>query len=240
MRAINLIPHDARRGGGAGAGGRSRGAVYMILGGLAGLVVLAGLWALAGRDASRARVELAGLQEQAATAQRQAATLAPYSTYSQLRASRADAVRSLATARFEWARTLDAIARVLPADVRLGALNGALPGAAAAGTAPPAAAPSSPSSPASVVSPSVQITGCAPSMAAVAKLMPRLRVVPGVASISLGSSTTPGKDAPGGTPIAGCDRASFQMTLSFASAAPATAPGATTTTAAAATGGGAQ
>jgi Tfp pilus assembly protein PilN len=244
MRAVNLIPDDARRGGGAGAAGRSGGAAYILLGGLAGLVLLMGLWALAGRDASQARTQLVQLHQQAADAQRQAQTLAPFGTVDQERTVATASVDGLIAGRFAWSKTLDAFARVLPADVRLNSLAGATPGATAT---PGAAAPVTTPGAAGVVS--VQLAGCAPSMARVARLMPRLRAVPGVASVTLASTTHAAPTvAPSGSSTAGssdCPGATFQMSLGFApaegavsavtpaaaaAAAAGTTPPATTTT----------
>ena len=220
MRAVNLIPDDARRGGGAGAAGRSGGAAYILLGGLAGLVLLMGLWALAGRDSSRERTQLVQLHQQAADAQRQAQTLAPYGTVNQERTSATASVHGLITARFAWSKTLDAFARVLPADVRLSSLAGATPGTA---TPTPGATPTQATTPGTVAGVTVQLTGCAPSMARVARLMPRLRAVPGVSSVTLTSTTHPAPAAaPSGSATAGssdCSGATFQMSLGFAVAA---------------------
>jgi Tfp pilus assembly protein PilN len=236
MRAVNLIPDDARRGGGAGAAGRSGGAAYILLGGLAGLVLMMGLWALAGRDATQARTQLAQLHQQAADAQLQAQTLAPFGTVDQERTSATASVHGLIAARFAWSKTLDAFARVLPADVRLNSLSGATPGATA--TPGVTAAPVTTPGAASVVT--VQLAGCAPSMARVARLMPRLRAVPGVASVTLASATHPvAPSASSGTSTAGssdCPGATFQMSLGFAPAV-GTVPAVTPAAAAAAAAG---
>lgn len=237
MQAVNLIPDDARRGGGAGAAGRSGGAAYVLLAGLAALVLLGTLWALAGRDVSQARVELAQLHKQAADAQRQAQLMAPYGNVGQQRAAATAAVRGLVGSRFAWSRTLDSFARILPADVRLSTLTGTTPGSAPiAGTAatPAPAAASGITASGGVT---VQLAGCAPSMARVARLMPRLRAIPGVDSVTLGTAAHP-VDATSATTAAGpCSGATFQMSVVFAAATPAattpapaaatTAPGAT-------------
>jgi Tfp pilus assembly protein PilN len=230
MRAVNLIPDDARRGGGAGAAGRSGGAAYILLGGLAALVLMMGLWALAGRDATQARTQLAELHQQAADAQRQAQTLAPFGTVNQERTSATASVHGLIAARFAWSKTLDAFARVLPADVRLSSLAGATPGTTTP-TVGAASAPSTTSTTAGGVT--VQLNGCAPSMARVARLMPRLRAVPGVSSVTLASTThAAASAAPSGSSTAGssdCPGATFQMSLGFAPAAgtvPSVAPAA--------------
>jgi Tfp pilus assembly protein PilN len=210
MRAVNLIPPESRRGGGAGAAGRSGGGAYVILGGLAVLVLLVGVWAVSGRGLSDKRAELAGLRQQAATAQAQASTLSSFSTFAQLRRTRSESVRSLAAARFDWARTLDAIARVMPRHVWLSGMTGS------AGAAAPSATPAPPGQA------SIALTGCAPSHAAVARLMPRLRAVPGVATVSLSQATRADNGSAGGSES--CSDVVFEITLGFAQG-PATAVG---------------
>jgi Tfp pilus assembly protein PilN len=245
MQAINLIPDDSRPGGGAGAIGRSGGVAYVLLGGLAVLVALMTLWAFAGRDSSRARTQLVTLRQQADAAQRQAASVASYGTAVALRTAAAVSVRQVVEQRFAWSSTLDAVARVLPADVSLSMLSGSLPGSTA-----PTAAPAAPAAVGATSGPSVQLQGCAPSMARVARLMPRMRAVPGVGSVTLGSSTsadaTAAATSQDGT---SCEHTAFTIALGFAgngpdapatpaapagtpaaaapSAVPATTPGAT-------------
>src|SRR3954466_14546185 len=116
MRAVNLIPADARKGGGAGAGGRSGGAAYVLLGGMAALVGLVAVWALAGHNISNKKTEITRLQSETTQAQAQASQLASSARYAKLSKDRVDTVRSLAVSRFNWAQALDAVARTLPAD----------------------------------------------------------------------------------------------------------------------------
>lgn len=207
MRAVNLIPSDGSHAG-AGRAGRSNGAAHLLLAALAGLVVLATLWTLAGRDATDRRAELKSLQAQVVSAQAQAATVAGYGSYAALRTGRTQTVKSLVAARFDWAGTLDAIARLLPRDMHLSALGGTIAGAAAPGAATSPTTAADPSSAASL-----QVTGCAPSQAAVARLMPRLRAVPGVGDVSLTSSTAVPSVA--GTAQGPCGGIDFVITLSF-------------------------
>jgi Tfp pilus assembly protein PilN len=228
MRAVNLIPEDARRGGGAGSGGRSGGAVYVLLGGLAVVVALVAAWAFVGHTVSHDKAELAAVKAQIAQAQAQA----PAQTSQQVQGSSIDerlaTVRALVTAREDWARTLDAIARTLPANTTLSSLAAATtptasPGGAAAATGGIAS---------SSTGPSIQIAGCAPTQKAVAQLMPRLRVIPGVQDVSLASSTKAAAgDATGTT--GGCADVDFEMVLFLQAAAPPPASPATATAAAA-------
>jgi Tfp pilus assembly protein PilN len=198
MRAVNLIPADAR-GAGSGAPGRSGGAVYVLLGGLAGLVLMAGLWASAHSGAASGRTELARLQQEAAAAQGRATALGEYRQATELRASRTATVTTLAKTRFDWAGLLTDLARTLPGDVHLTVLNGVVAGG-----------------------PTVSLEGCAPSHARVAEVMTMLRSLPRVTGVSLASSTA---SQAGGQSSGGCGAAKrsaqFSLKLGYGSPAPA-------------------
>lgn len=220
MRAVNLIPADERSGGGPSAG-RSGGAVYVVLGGLAVLVAMVVMWASAGSSISDSRAELTRLQAEAAAAQAQSVTVASVDTIRALRDARTLTVRTLAEARIDWADSLDAIARTLPSDTWLSTLT--------ASSTPVAGPPGGTGGAGAVASssagPSIQISGCTPTQASVARLMPRLRTVPGVERVSLVSSTQADAGAATSDGSAACDGASFQMVLFFAAPVVAATPG---------------
>jgi len=238
MRAVNLIPHETRRGAG-GRAGRSGGLVYVLLGGLTVLVAMVALWAMAGRDAGSARTELAQLQQRNAEAQRRAAPLAAFQALATQGQQQITLVKTLADTRFPWSDTMGALARILPRSVRISNLTGALlpdagaaPAAAVAPAVPPATTVAASPVPAATAAsvPTITIAGCAPTLASVAKLVPRMTIVPGVADVTLGPATAPSEsDAAAGSSDGACHAASFEMLLSFAPEAP-TAPTAATTT----------
>jgi Tfp pilus assembly protein PilN len=211
MRAVNLIPAEQRSGGGAGGAGRSGGAVYVILGGLAVLVVLVGVWAMAGHKLSADKAELAQLQADAAAAQSQASKLSSFGTFHALRQTRTDTVRQLAAGRIDWAESLDAIARMLPSGAWLSTMTAATsPSAGPAGGTGGAGAIASTST-----GPSIQIGGCIGSQARVARLMPRLHAIPHVARVSLVSSTAAQTTGAVGAATGDCKAVSFEMVLFF-------------------------
>jgi Tfp pilus assembly protein PilN len=227
MRAVNLIPADARSGGGAGAGGRSGGAVYALLGGLVVIVAMTALWATTSAGVKDKRAQLGALQAQVAQIQAGASGLQAPSDLAQERTSRTATVRTLVGQRLDWAATLDAIGRTLPADTTLTALDASAVGTP---TGSPGAAPAVPGA-AGAAGPTVELNGCAPSQRSVARLMPRLRTVPGVLGVQLVSSAigTPGggSTSNGAAAAVDCTGAAFQMVLAFAGKA---APAATTST----------
>lgn len=232
MRAVNLIPVESRSGGGAGRGGRSGGVVYFLLGALAVVVGLVAAASVAGRAADRDRGELAGLQQQIAAARARATAVSAAGGDAKLAATRLAAVRDLARSRIDWSATMDAIARTLPDGTWLSTLNAAAsPTSAVSGGAGGAGAVAS-----SSLGPSIQISGCTPSQNSVARLMPRLRLIPGVQRVSLVSAAAADSGAGGGSGSgADCSRVTFQMVVFLAPPAGAGAggPAATTATAAA-------
>lgn len=220
MRAVNLIPAEERSGAGPSAG-RSGGAVYVLLGGLAGLVAMVFMWASAGSQIADDRAELSRLKTEAAAAQAQLATVASVDSIRALRDARSATVRTLAAARVDWADSLDAIARTLPSDTWLDSLAASVtPASAAPGGVGGAGAVAS-----STTGPSIQISGCSPSQARVARLMPRLRSIPGVDNVTLVSAQ---KAAPGATAADadGCTKVSFEMVLFFTAPVAPGVPGA--------------
>ncbi|HEX6390151.1 MAG TPA: hypothetical protein VFZ89_11900, partial [Solirubrobacteraceae bacterium] len=72
MKAVNLIPKDERTGG-SGVAGRSGGAVYILLGALAAIVLMVGSLALTSRSASDKRAELAQVEAEATASEAKAA-----------------------------------------------------------------------------------------------------------------------------------------------------------------------
>ena len=230
MRAVNLIPTDARRGGGAGAAGRSGGAAYILLGGLAVLVVLVAVWALAGHRVTEKRAELARLQSETASAQAEASQLAAYAKYSKLSTDRVNTVRSLALSRFDWAQALDAVARTMPDDAWLTSMTGTVaPGVSVSGGGSSASALRS-----QRAVPAIELVGCTTSQGRVARLISRLRAVPGVDRVSIADTIT-GDAGAGSTGGGGGCRGShptypqFDMVLFFGNAVPPAGPASPTT-----------
>jgi Tfp pilus assembly protein PilN len=233
MRAVNLIPAEQRRGA-SGAYGRSDGGAFVILGLLAGLVVLAGVYALSHSQISDRRAEVARLSAQSATAQAQAAALSPYVAFLSLRDQRVSTVGQLAGSRFDWAHAFHELGRVLPYDVSLSSVKGSIAGASSAAAAAPAAtgatgptgpvaAPVASSTPPGAT-PSFAITGCTVSQSEVAFMLTRLRLIDGVSTVSLQSAAEASTATPGATQ--GCP-ITFQVTVNFNPLPPVSTPTAT-------------
>lgn len=220
MRAVNLIPVDERKGAG-GAAGRSGGAAYILLGALAVLVVLAGIYASTGKTIDDRKAELARTEANATAAEARAAALAPYTAFNQLRTQRTQTVRSIASSRFDWSHALGELARVIPADVQLTSLRGTVSNSSGTGGGGAAAGNSLRGA---IDSPALEMTGCAPTHVGVARMIVRMRLIDGVKRVSLqdaskseakGAAGSSGSSAgsSGGTGCGAGDKASTTFNL---------------------------
>ena len=194
MRAVNLIPSEERRGG--STGGRSGGPAYVLLGGLAVLVLMAAVWTLTGKSVKDRRSQLATVEQRAIAAEAQASKLSAYSSFSDLRKKRAETVASIAHSRFDWAHVMHEIARVIPSSAHLTSLSGSVSPAAPAPAGGGTALQLRGTNP----GPAVDIVGCVPGQANVSLMLSRLRLIDGVQHVTLAESAKP--DA---TVLAGSD-----------------------------------
>lgn len=185
MRAINLIPAEDRRS--AGAPGRTGGAVYLVLGVLAVVVIAAAAYTITTNQVSQRKADLQKTTLQADAAEAQAAAVKPYADFAQLKDTRLQTVQTLASSRFDWHLLMDQLARAIPSNVWLTDLKGTTTSAVAG-----------PAGTAAVESPTVAIDGCTTSHKDVARLMTRLRLVEGVTDVTLSSSVKADAGAAGG------------------------------------------
>jgi Tfp pilus assembly protein PilN len=195
MRAVNLIPSEQRSGGTVGA--RSGGAVFLVLGLMAGLVVLALLYGRSHHELQSRRGEAATLNARVRQVQAQAAQLAPYASFMTIREERLHSIAQLIGARFDWPNVMGELSRVLPSDVALSSLVGTVGSASATTLASKAATPAAGAGSVSSATPpgatpSVTLAGCATTQAVVAQMLVRLRLINGVSSVTLQSSTKSG------------------------------------------------
>jgi Tfp pilus assembly protein PilN len=212
MKAVNLLPREAQR---SFSSIRSLGSGTTALLAVLGLafVVAVGYVVVANSVTSK-KDDLAKVNALQASADQQANKLKPYADLEAARVALVQRVQSLTGGRYDWPETLDRVARALPSNAKLTALNGAAPS--------------------STAGPSIQLSGCTPSHDAVANVIDRLRAVNGVDSVTLQSSTIAPKSASGGSGDDCPGAETFQMTLQLTSSGTATA--AATTTAPAASG----
>jgi len=196
VRAVNLIPADARRG--TGAPGRSGGAVYVLLGGLAVAVVALASYVLVKNTISDRQAELSKVTRQATAAQAAATALQPYRQFAQLSQTRVQTVNSLAASRFDWERTMRDLALVLPSDVWLTSFVGTVAPGISFGDAGATSGSDTGTLRSSQQVPAVELVGCTVTQAEVARVLSRLRLVQGVTQVSLASSAKADASATGG------------------------------------------
>ena len=227
MRAVNLIPAESR--------GRSRGPstgmalpMYVLLGLLAAAVALVTVYVLTGNSISSRQATLTSLKTQVSQEQAIANRLGSFSKFSQLAQTRVSTVSSIAAARFDWHDALENLAKVVPANTTLSAINGTVvPGAGAGGSAGNALR-------SDITAPAFELTGCTDTQDDVARLMSRLRLINGVTRVSFSNSQEANAAAPspGGSSGAsqnGCAATAptFDLTVFFTPVANAGAQGVT-------------
>jgi Tfp pilus assembly protein PilN len=205
MRAVNLIPGDVRsaprlRAGSSGVG------VYLLLASLAALVVCAGLWASANKQAGDRTVKLERVEAQAAAADKRGVRSASYVEFKRLALDRVQTVKTLSQTRFDWANAMREVGRVLPADVWLTGLSGV----SGAGSGSPGPATSA------APAPSITLDGCTRSQAKVAGLMARLRAIDGIRGIALKHSEKPDAAGDASCPANRPSDPRFTIAISFA------------------------
>ncbi|MFN2612252.1 MAG: PilN domain-containing protein [Solirubrobacterales bacterium] len=183
MRAVNLIPKDYRRGALAGRGGERFS--YMLIAGLAVLLVAMLSVILTNNSISGKKAEIADLKQQEIDAKAKADSLQAYSTFASLQQARTATVSSLAQSRFDWERVMRELSQVIPSDVSLTKLTGSvLPDVVVDNDAALTARDA-------VSGPALEIVGCAPGQEQVATFVAALEDIDGVTRVGVQSSDKP-------------------------------------------------
>jgi Tfp pilus assembly protein PilN len=192
MKAVNLIPHDSRRGGIAGVAAGA-GASYALIGLLVIAVLFLTIDVLTANTISHRKTKLAAVNAQTVSAQALATRLQPYATFTQLAQARTSTVRTIAAARFNWQGALVDLARVVPANTSLSAVNGTVaPGAGSGGTTGDLRG--------DISAPAFDLAGCTRTQDDVAALMSRLRLISGVTRVSFEDAQKSGTATSGASP----------------------------------------
>jgi hypothetical protein len=185
MRAVNLIPSDQRRGAG-GLAGRSGGVVYVLTGGLAVLVALGVVYALAVHSVASRTTDLASATRQVAVVTAEAQALTPYVQVAGVTTEKVHEVTSLAESRFNWPSAMQQLALALPGDVTFTSFT-----ATATGSAPATSTASGTTTPATGAGASsgsgagFSLIGCASTQREIAEVLTNLFQVPGVSDVRL-------------------------------------------------------
>ena len=215
MKAVNLIPSEHRRARASGNG--SGGAAYVVLGLLAVLLVMAVAYVTTGNSINENETKAAEAKQEADALEEQAAALGSFADFASIKEQRLASVMVAAQTRFDWERLMREVSLIMPAGSWLQTTQASVLGdpnqtgsaAAAAATGQTVAA----------VTPAATFVGCTRHQSEVAKLMVRMREMHRVTDVKLNESA----QEQGGTD-AGIDSCGslyqFDVTVSFAPAAP--------------------
>jgi Tfp pilus assembly protein PilN len=204
VRAVNLIPADARRGG-RGDIASLRGPGSAVIGVLVVALVMVVLYVTAANDVSSAQGQLNGLQQQVSQTQALAGKLNGYTQFAALAKARVETVREIASGRFDWEQALSDLSRVVPSNTTLTSLSAtAAPGDGTAGGGSSAGGLRG-----DITAPAFEVSGCTATQDDVARLMSRLRLIRGVTRATLSdavksSSGSPSGSSSSGSTSAGC------------------------------------
>jgi len=188
MRAVNLIPSDQRRGAG-GLAGRSGGIVYVLTGGLAVLVALGVVYALAVHSVASRKTDLASVTRQVAVVTAEAQALSPYVQVAGVSTEKVHEVTSLAESRFNWPSAMQQLALALPGDVTFTSFTAtANSSAQATSTAPTTTTPAAGADASTGSGAGFSLIGCASTQREVAEVLTTLFQVPGVSDVRLANT----------------------------------------------------
>ena len=186
MNAVNLLPAKHRPR--TPTGGK-QGSSYIVIGALAGVVLMVLLYALTVNGINSKKADVAKTKAETTQAQKSAAELAPYGNFIQVKEQRVASVKSLATGRIDWERLALGLAHVLPEDVWLTKASASASGEPGSGGSAPAPAPGG--GEADAKAPKMILSGCAASHQQIAVTLVRLRHLPAVSDVELQSASMP-------------------------------------------------
>jgi Tfp pilus assembly protein PilN len=198
MRAVNLIPPDERRGDSAPL--RTGSMVYVLVAGLALLLLGIVVVALTGKQISDRKADKANLQQELSQVSARAQSLNAFVEFRQVQESRASTIASLAQSRFDWERVLHELALVLPSDVQLSSVTGSVSPDVQLSSSGSSSGSGESNLRDSIDGPALSIVGCAPSQDAVAGFVSSLEDIDGVTRVGVASSKRPEQSAMTGEP----------------------------------------
>jgi Tfp pilus assembly protein PilN len=237
MRAVNLIPADAR--GGSSSRGPATGMqvpVYVLLGFLAAAVALVTLYVLTNNSITSRTAKLGNLKTEVTQEQAAVARLGEFTKFAQLAQTRISTVHSIAAARFDWHTALSDLSKVVPANTTLQSIVGTVvPGANSGGSGSGGTG----SIRSAITAPAFELSGCTGSQDDVAKLLSQLRLINGVTRVTISDSqmsNTPSAPTTGSTSQGcGANAPTFDLVVFFQPVANAGPSGVTSVTGAATT-----
>ena len=176
----------AERRGAGGLAGRSGGVVYVLTGGLAVLVALGVVYALAVHSVASRKTDLASVTRQVAIVTAESQALQPYVQVAGVTTEKVHEVTSLAESRFNWPSAMQQLALALPGDVTFTSFTATANGSApASATAPTTTTPTAGAGGASGSGAGFSLIGCASTQREIAEVVTNLFQVPGVSDVQL-------------------------------------------------------
>ena len=186
MRPVDLIPAEQRQG--AHAPMRTGPIPYILVGGLAAILVAVALLILSGNQVSEREGELAELKSENAVAKERAEGLVAYTQFQTLHEQRLLTIASLADSRFDWERVMRELSLILPSDVWLTTLEAS----ASSGSGADSGGGSGGGDLRGLIpGPALQLSGCATGQEAVAGFVTALKDIDGVTRVGVESSELP-------------------------------------------------
>lgn len=180
MRAVNLVPAEARTGG--VSGGKSGGAVYGVLGVLVVLLLGVAVLSVSKKSQKEAEQELAAVQQSTQAYTTVASQYSSFESAASQAASRIETVRGLAQARFDWAGTMRDLSRLVPPTTQIYNLNASVrDGVGASGGATSQLRGAQ-------ATPAITLSGCSKGQVEVANLVNQLQAMRRVTNVALESS----------------------------------------------------
>jgi Tfp pilus assembly protein PilN len=196
VRPVNLLPQSARP---YVASGKAGNGSYILIGVLAALVLAVAAYVFTANKITSSHSKIATAQQETQQAQAKSAVLQKYGDFNQVAATRMQSVSSLAVSRIDYERLLRETSRVLPGGVWLNTLDAEAVGSGSYSSASTSTSSTTPAA----STPTVHLTGCAPSQKAVATTLVRLRAIHGSDEVQLNESgkalTLGGSGASGGS-----------------------------------------
>lgn len=217
MRAVNLVPRDARRGGVTPSLGRL-GPAHAVLGLMVIALAFVVGYVLTSNTVSQRQTQLASVQQQVTRMQAEATRLQSYQQFEKLAQARALTVREIAATRFDWQGALSDLSRVMPARTSLQSLVATVsPSSSSTGGGSSVRG--------DVNAPAFEMKGCTGSQDEVAQIMSRLRLINGVSRVTLEDATKTLSSGAAGAATGACTGPTFDMVVFFQPVAGAPATG---------------
>ena len=191
MNPVNLLPAKHRPRTPTGG---QQGSAYVVVGVLAGLLLLVVFYVLTVNGLNTRKAQVARAKAETTQLQTKASSLSSYGNFVQIKDERVRSVKQLADGRIDWERLTRGLARVLPGDVWLISASASATGnPASPGSSGQSAAPAAPGSDAAgaTAQPKVQLVGCAPSHSVIAVTLVRLKELAGALDVQLNEITRP-------------------------------------------------